>query len=94
MSDISDLECRLIAAVDETEVLPRPRQIAQMQEKLLAVRVINELWLGTPCADISQMAAYLRDLTNDGMPAEAFDAVRVNTLFVIEAYDERCRSDG
>lgn len=84
----------LRAAVDKTGALPRPGQVAQMQEKLLSVRVINELWLGTPCTDVAQMAEYLRELTNDGTPAEAFDAVRVNTHMVVEAYDERCTTGG
>lgn len=81
-------------AVNEAEALPRPGQIAQMHEKLLSVRVINELWLGTPCAEIAQMGGYLRELTQDGMPAEAFDAVRVNTHLVLETYDERCPAGG
>lgn len=77
-------------AVAESEAVARPGQMVQMQEKLVAVRVINELWLGTDCSKIAQMSDFLRTLTEDGMPEDAFDAVRLNTFAVLDMYDERC----
>ena len=80
----------LRAAVDLAGTIEREGQRNRMYEKLVSVRLINELWLGTDCADTQKLGEGLREMTDDDMPAEAADPTRLNTLAVLAEYDRQC----
>lgn len=59
-------------------------------EKFVAVRLSNELWLGTPCEDLDVFASHLWDVQADGITMDIADPIRRHTLNVLAAHDHRC----
>ncbi|MEE4189575.1 MAG: hypothetical protein V2I76_14175 [Roseobacter sp.] len=68
----------------------RAGAMLMLMEKYAGVRLINELWLGTDCADVTVFAGFLTDLVEDDADGLVVDAVRENTKVVLEGYDLRC----
>lgn len=61
-----------------------------LMEKYASVRLLNELWLGTPCDDVTVFAGFLTDMMEDGTAPSSADAVRHITYDVMAAYDRQC----
>ena len=64
-----------------------------LMEKYASVRLVNELWLGTPCTDLDVFAGFLSDMMGDGTTPDKADLVRRNTYDVMEAHGKLC-ADG
>lgn len=61
-----------------------------LMEKYASVRLLNELWLGTPCDDVTVFAGFLADMMEDGTTPQNADAVRRITYDVMAAHDRQC----
>ena len=64
-----------------------------LMEKYASVRLLNELWIGTPCADVAVFAGFLTDMINDGTPRANADFVRRNTYEVMAAHALKCPAE-
>ena len=77
-------------AMRHADEIDDPGLAAGLVEKFVAVRLVNELWLGTPCDELVPFAGYLTDAMADGTRPDQADAVRVNTYAVMEAHTRLC----
>lgn len=80
----------LRAAMAHAEAIEDKGVGLALMEKYAGVRLVNELWLGTDCADVAVFAGFLGDMVYDGTTPANADAVRRNTYDVMAAHDRLC----
>lgn len=78
-------------AVRHAQEVSDPGVSAGLIEKYAVVRLINELWLNTPCDYLVAFAGLLTDAMADCTPPDRADAVRVNTIAVMDAHAALCQ---
>jgi hypothetical protein len=77
-------------AIRHTEGIERPGRKDALFEKYVGVRLLNELWLGSDCKDLTAFAEYLDEkLTSEPIPA-GLDAVRDNSVTIMGAHARQC----
>jgi len=78
------------AAMAHAEAVDDPGVSLGLMEKYAGVRLLNELWLGTPCSDVTVFAGFLTDMMDDGTTAQNADLVRRTTYDIMAAHDRLC----
>ena len=77
-------------AMRHADTLDNEGQGLALIEKYVGVRLINELWLGTDCAEVVPFHGFLSDLVGDDKDGLVQDAVRANTRLVLEGHALKC----
>lgn len=80
----------LRAAMTHAEAVSDPGVSIGLMEKYASVRLLNELWIGTPCAEVEVFVGFLSDMINDGTARSNADFVRRNTYEVMAAHEHLC----